>query len=371
MLAVVEDEQHPQRFEVCAQRLQQRPGRLFAHAEQLRRLAKDERRFAQRGKVEKPRAVRVLGHHFGRHLQRQPRLAQTAHAEQGQQSCAGQMRLDLVDFALASDERRDLQRQVVRDLVRRQPAFADEYDAIDLLAVWRGGERRTDLAHLVEFHRLRDALQHPVPVRPNLERRIAERLARLRGQQGLATAGECHHPGCGRLGQALDLEQFGAARHVLRAVLAQSDRPDVQARTRLQRHRQGREAMVVRQHIAHSVWSCLEEQQHAVALVDLASAPSQEQVPRDAVMGSPHLCHRSVAERYRQLGAVNNVGEKQGSNFAHSSPLWGCRPPHGHRPGCRGTRDDQRPWNRKAALVGRAAQSKINQGVANDRVCDL
>ena len=206
----------------------------------------DERRVAQRCQIQEPRAVRELGHQLGRDLQRQPRLAEAAHAEQRQQPRGGRCVLDLVELALAADERGGLQRQVVRDLPRRQPALAIAHDAIDLLAIGRRSKRCTRLAHLEQLDRLGDALHHPVPVRLHLQARLAERFARLGREQDLPASRDRHHAGCGGLGEAFDLQRLGAACHVRRAVLAQHHRPDVQAGARLQRHLKRRQPAVVR-----------------------------------------------------------------------------------------------------------------------------
>ena len=86
VLAVVEDQQGAAVPEVRAHRLQQRPIGLFAHAEHLRRLADDQRRVADRRQVEEPHAVGKVVDLLRRDLQRQARLAQPAHADQGQQA---------------------------------------------------------------------------------------------------------------------------------------------------------------------------------------------------------------------------------------------------------------------------------------------
>ncbi len=286
-------------------------------AQRLGRLADHQRGVADRREIEEPDPVRVLRHDLGRHLQREPGLAQPAHAQQRQQPHAGQALLDLAEFALAPDERRHLVGQVVRDLGHRQPALAGAHDAVDLLAVRRRDERRVRPAGLEQLDRLRDALHHPVPVRLDLQTRLAQRLARFGGEQQLAAARERHHARRRRLGQAVDLERLGTARDIVGAVLAQDHRADMQPRARLQRHRQRRESAVVFERIAHRVGGGVEQQQHAVGLVDLAAAPDGQQVARETVVGGPHGRHRMVAEFLGQLGAVDHVGQQQSPDFTH------------------------------------------------------
>ena len=99
VLAVVEDDQHAPRLQVRADRLQQRAVGLRLHAHHLCRLGDHVRVVAQRRQVEEPDAVRKLVHQFRGDLQRQPGLAEAAHAEQRQQARLVQIRLDLVEFA--------------------------------------------------------------------------------------------------------------------------------------------------------------------------------------------------------------------------------------------------------------------------------
>jgi hypothetical protein len=127
----------------------------------------------------------------------------------------------------------------------RQPALADAHHAVDLVAVRRRGGHRVPVAGLEQFDRLGQSLHHPVAVRGQAQRGLAERGARLRREQDLPAAGQRHHARRRGLGQAVDLERLGPARHVLGAVLAQDHRPDVQAGARLQRHRQRRQRAVV------------------------------------------------------------------------------------------------------------------------------
>jgi hypothetical protein len=88
LLAVVEDQQCLARFQMRAQRVRERFSRLLAHGEHLCRFMRDERRIADRREIEEPDAVGVRIEHVGGDLQREPRLAEPAHAEEGEQPAA-------------------------------------------------------------------------------------------------------------------------------------------------------------------------------------------------------------------------------------------------------------------------------------------
>ena len=115
----------------------------------------------------------------------------------------------------------------------------------------------------------------------------------------------------------VDFERLGSALYVFGTVFAQRDGPNVQSGARLQRHRQRRQLLMVGQHEAHRIGCVIEQQQHAVGLANLAAAPRWQQVARGAVMRCPNLGHRLVTKLSRKLCAVDNVGQKQGSNLTH------------------------------------------------------
>ena len=216
-------------------------------------------------------------------------------------------------------------RQVVRDLLDRQPPVARLHDAVGLVAVRRLHEGPSGIAHLEELDRVGHALDHPVAVRHHLQRGLAEAFQSALRQQGLPTARQ-HHHACGdRLRQAFDFERLGAARDVGLGVLAQDDRAHVQAGACLQRHRQTCQGAVVRHRVGDRVGGRLEQQQHAVGLVDLATAPGVEQPARHPVVRGPHLGHRGVAQLLGQLGAVHHVGQEQRPDFTHRSARVSCR----------------------------------------------
>ena len=174
-------------LQVRAHGLQQRPPGLLAHAEHLRRLADDQRRIADRRQVEEPDAVGEVVDLLRRGLQRQPGLAQSAHAEQGQQARSAEQALDLRQFALAADEGRRLVGQVVRDLVDRQPPVAHPDDAMRLLAVGRLHEARRPASPTSNSSIGSDTpLMLPVPVRDQLVRRSCRGL---RGRRPTAASG--------------------------------------------------------------------------------------------------------------------------------------------------------------------------------------
>ena len=82
--------------EMRAQGLHQGTVGFLPHAQGLCRFADHERRIADGREVEEPDAIGIFGHDFGGSLKREPRLAESAHAEQGQQPAARQPLLDLV-----------------------------------------------------------------------------------------------------------------------------------------------------------------------------------------------------------------------------------------------------------------------------------
>ena len=298
------------RLQVRAQRVQRRATRLLGHVEHANGFAGDQRRVAQRRQVQEPHAVRVQVQLFGRHLQRQPRLAQPAHAEQRDQPRLLQRVLDLVQLAFAADERAALVRQVVGDVLDRHPPVAGAHDAKDLLAVRGRDEACFGVADLEDLDRFGHALDQPVTVRLQLQRRLAEVVARFGGEQRLAATRQRHDACGGRLGQAVDLQRLRAARDVVGIVLAQDHRPDVQPGSRLQRHRHRRQRPVVGERVPDRLRGIVEQQQHAVGLVDLAPVPLRQQVARDTVVRRPDLGHRRIAERLGQLGAVDDIGEQ-------------------------------------------------------------
>ena len=119
MLAVVQNDQQTPVAHVLDERLDHRSSRIFLHAEHGGDRFGDERIVAQRRELDEPYAVRMLVHRFGRDLQRQPRLAEPARTDEGQQSAAAKQPDDGAHLRFAADERCDLLRQVVRRRLER------------------------------------------------------------------------------------------------------------------------------------------------------------------------------------------------------------------------------------------------------------
>ena len=69
VLAVVENQEQLARFQIRAERLGERPPRLFLHAEDLGGDARNQRVVADRRKVDEPDTVRIRIHHVSRDLQ--------------------------------------------------------------------------------------------------------------------------------------------------------------------------------------------------------------------------------------------------------------------------------------------------------------
>ena len=119
VLTVVQDQQQISRLQMRAKRFDERPAGLFAHAEYLGRLAGHDGGVAYGRQVDEPRAIAIGVEHIARDLQREPGLAQAADAKQCQQSRALQQRLGFLDFALASDKRRQMSGKIVRRRLER------------------------------------------------------------------------------------------------------------------------------------------------------------------------------------------------------------------------------------------------------------
>jgi hypothetical protein len=68
---------------------------------------------------------------------------------------------------------------------------------------------------------------------------------------------------------------------------------------------------VVRGGVAERIGDGLEQQQEAIALVDLAAAPGLQQVACDAVVRSPQRGSVPVAEAQRRRRAVDDVGHHE------------------------------------------------------------
>ena len=81
-----------------------------------------------------------------------------------QQARCLEQALDLLQLALAADERRRLERQVVRDLVDRQPPIAHPDDAMRLVAVSECRELGVRSGDLEQLDGIGHTLDAPMPV---------------------------------------------------------------------------------------------------------------------------------------------------------------------------------------------------------------
>ena len=93
------------------------------------------------------------------------------------------------------------------------------------------------------------------------------------------------------------------------AVLAQRDRADVQADTGPQRQRG--ECLVVVQRVAQRIERHVEQQEKAIAAIDLAPVVARQQVARPAIVLGPQLRGARVTQLLDQQRAVHHVGEEQ------------------------------------------------------------
>ncbi len=152
---------------------------FLADAEDVARGVRDERRVADRREVDEPYAVRIHVEHVRGDLQRQPRLAEAAHAEQREQARAFEESLRVGELGFAPDERRSLLRQVVgRRLERAQrgkvlPELRVQ-ELIDVLA--RREVAQPHRAQVAQRHRVRQALADAID-----HRLRKEDLAAVRG----------------------------------------------------------------------------------------------------------------------------------------------------------------------------------------------
>ena len=287
--------------------------------EPLRHGAGDAVDAARAGQIAEPHAARKLAEPAAAVARRQAGLAAAADAEHRHQARAGLdaarqlgQRIDTADEGVAFGG------QAVPDVARRQPQLALTHDAVGLVGVGRRQEGRIVVADLEQFDRLVQALQAPVPVR--LQPKLLDDAQRLPGigrQEDLSAQGRRHDARGGRLGHTLDLDRLGAERDVGGAVLAQRDRADVQSGARLERRNEPLQCPLIGQCIAHRVRSRVEQQQHAIGLVDLAPMPDRQQIARRAVMRRPQPGHLRIADAQRQPGAVDDIGEQQGAQGAH------------------------------------------------------
>ena len=242
----------------CApRRLQQRPAGLFAHAQHLRRLGRPPAR--RRGSATGRGTRRRPGNSaisLGRHLQRQPRLAEAAHAQQRDQARAGQQLLDLVELALAADEA--TWPAAAGCSGSRAPAASARRRAP------RGRPSRRRAAARTRRRRRRPRTAPAARPRPSAPSgRATAALQRLRSSPSAARASAVSSVWPPRasditraaVGLARPSTSSGLAPRATSSarVLAQDHRPHVQAGARAQRHRQRRQRAVVGQRVLRGV----------------------------------------------------------------------------------------------------------------------
>jgi hypothetical protein len=174
--------------------------------------------------------------------------------------------------------------------------------------------RRTTIDAHAQLEDLRPARRSPADsgrgIRsPLVGKGVAERGARGLRQQGLAAARQRHDTRGQRLGDALDLDRLGTAGDLLGVVLAQRHRADVKAGARAEA--EGGECLVVGQCERRGREPVGEQQEEAVAVVDLAAAVAGEEGTRAAVMLGENTRRASVAQALDDGSAVDEVGEEK------------------------------------------------------------
>jgi hypothetical protein len=120
---------------------------------------------------------------------------------------------------------------------------------------------------------------------------------------------------------AAGMHRLGAERHIGRQILAQQHRADMQAGARRQRRLQRLQRRLVGEREEDGVVGRIEQQQHAVGLVDLAAAPARQQVARQAVVRRPQRGHARIAQGHAEARAVDHIGQQQraASTLAHAA----------------------------------------------------
>lgn len=129
-------------------------------------------------------------------------------------------------------------------------------------------------------------------------------------QQCLSAARESHEARRERLGQPIDFDPLGAASHIFERILAPGDLAHVEPQPRL--HPKRLEHLEIRHTERGGRGRIAEEQEEAVAAVDLLPVVRGEQVARTSIVSRPERSGALVAEACHELCAVHQVGEQQG-----------------------------------------------------------
>jgi hypothetical protein len=292
LLAVVDDQHQLAGLQVRGQRLDERAPRLLAHAQDARSLARHQPLVANGLQIDEPHPVRVRVHHRRADLQREARLAEPPHAEQSQQPRPLQHVLDLVALALASDERGQLLRQVVR----RRLELA----------------QRRKLLPKLRMHDLEDCLGGREPLQPHaaeIEQRhpvgepVLHRLGHRPRHEDLLPVRRPHDPR-----RAVD-------RGAEIVVVALVRRPGVQSAAHLQRQPRRRpgvpQPQLDRNHRRQRVRRRPEHRVDAVAGgLDDAPGVALDRLAQYRVVARDRLRHQ-LRLRLPQRGAPLDVGEEK------------------------------------------------------------
>ena len=291
VLAVVEDQQQVPVPHELQQRVDDREPGLFLHAQHRRHRLRHETRIVDWSELDQPRAVGKRVEGVGRHLERQPGLAEAAATQQCQQACLGELFSYVDEFAFAPDEGRELLRQVVRRCFKRAQRRK-------LLPQCR-------MHHLVDALWLRKVTQ---PDTPEIEQRdpFGQTTSQQCGdglrQQDLSTMGGAHHAR-----GAID----GVAEVV---VVATCVDPGVQSAAHAQGDAVGSRRVGERPLQLHGCAERVEwvgkDGQHAVAgRLDDAAAAVNDAPLRNRVMARQRILH-ALRRLLPQPRAAFDVGEQ-------------------------------------------------------------
>jgi hypothetical protein len=127
VLAVVEEQERLHRAQSVRERFDQVPALFLADAKSSRGGVRDEILGCDRSELDQPDAVGEVAEKFPGDFECEPRLAAPARAHERDESVAFEHAcLEVAALAVASDEARDLCRQVVRSLGQRAQRRLDE-----------------------------------------------------------------------------------------------------------------------------------------------------------------------------------------------------------------------------------------------------
>ena len=182
-------------------------------------------------------------------------------------------------------------------------------DAISLGVVGRRHHDLLAVGHLEQLDRLRDPVQEPVPVRLDTVRHDAQRPPGVLAEKRLATNRGRHDARHHRQPDAVDLDRLRAPRDVLQGIGPKADLAEMDARPRLDPEPSLAKRVVVRQRVSDGVAHRIEQQQHAVGLVDLPAAPHDCQIARHPVVCRPQGRRGVFVEALGQSRALDDIGQ--------------------------------------------------------------